>query len=341
MNVIEGAPGIEAVEYWHPAQGASNDDLAREFGDWDARKAYRVTGVRNRYVGNDRLSDMAAAAAEKLFQAHSVDRSTVDFLVLVTQTGDYLMPATACIVQDKLRLPHTCGAFDVNLGCSGYVYGLSIAKALLTSGAAKRLLLITGEKVAHINKNDRSSRVLFGEAAAATLLSRENIVAEIGGFDLGTDGAGYKNLIVEAGGTALPHSEETARGIVDEAGNVRSRDNLFMDGMEIFNFSMRTGPATIRAALEKNGVSQDQVTLFILHQANKMILETLRARMNIPKERFCIDLEEMGNTSSCTIPIALRNNMEKLGGGDKILLCGFGIGYSWASTVLTWRGKQK
>jgi 3-oxoacyl-[acyl-carrier-protein] synthase-3 len=162
-------------------------------------------------------------------------------------------------------------------------------------------------------------------------------VATIGEFDLGTDGAGYKNLIVEAGGTALPCSTDTAREVVDEAGNIRSRDNLFMDGMEIFNFSMRTGPATIRAALEKNNASQDDIACFILHQANKMILETLRTRLNVPKERFCIDLEEMGNTSSCTIPIALRNRMDTFKAGDRVLLCGFGIGYSWGSTVLTWR----
>lgn len=330
-------PGIETVEYWHPAEGISNADLAREFGDWDARKAFRVTGVRNRHVGKDLLSDMAVQAAEKLFAAHSIDRDTVDFLIVVTQTGDYLMPATACIVQNRLRLPHACGAFDINLGCSGYVYGLSVGKALLTSGMAKRLLLVTAEKVAHINPQDRSSRVLFGEAAAATLLSCENTVADIGEFDLGTDGAGYKNLIVEAGGTALPHSAETAREIADEAGNLRSKDNLFMDGMEIFNFSMKTAPTTIRAALEKNGVTQDDIRLFIPHQANKMILETLRTKMEIPPDRFCIDLENMGNTSSCTIPIALRDRMDTLQAGDRILLCGFGIGYSWGSTVLTWR----
>ena len=328
MDSAEKKPGIEAIEYWHPDRGTTNDDLAREFGNWDAKKAYRVTGVRNRYVGDVRLSDMAVKAAEKLFQIHSVDRSTIDFLIVVTQTGDYLMPATACLVQDKLRLSTGCGAFDVNLGCSGYVYGLSTAKAFLASGATRRVLLTTAEKVTHLNKNDRSSRVLFGEAAAATLLScGENTLGTIGEFDLGTDGAGYKNLIVEAGGTALPRSEETAR----------EKDNLFMDGMEIFNFSMRTGPATISAALEKNGVSQDEIACFILHQANKMILETLRAKMNVPLERFCIDLEEMGNTSSCTIPIALRNRMETFKTGDKILLCGFGIGYSWGSTVLTWR----
>ena len=329
-------PGIEAIEYWHPAGEVTNEDLLREFGDWDARKAYRVTGVRSRHIGDEPLSDMAVAAAEKLFAVHAVDRATVDFLVVVTQTGDYLMPATACVVQNKLKLPLACGAFDVNLGCSGYVYGLAVAKSLLISGMATRLLLITAEKVVHINPRDRSSRVLFGEAAAATLLSCENAMAALGEFDLGTDGAGYRNLIVESGGTALPRSADTAREIVDEAGNIRSRDNLFMDGMEIFNFSMRTAPMTIRSALEKNGLTQEDIAFFVPHQANKMILETLRAKMDVPKERFCIDLENMGNTSSCTIPIALRDHMKNFQVDDKILLCGFGIGYSWGSTVLTW-----
>lgn len=338
MSALQDAqPGIEAIEYWLPDQVVTNEDLAREFCDWDPKKAWRATGIRERRVGPEPASDMAVQAAEKLFSLHSVDRSSIDFLLLVTQSRDYPMPATACIVQDKLGLPTSCGALDVTLGCSGYVYGLFMAKALLALGGCRRVLLITVEKISHLHPADRSTRVLLGEGATATLLSASNPIASIGNFDLGTDGRGYANLFVPAGGTALPHSPETARSVVDPAGNLHSQDTLFMDGMEIFSFSVREAPKTFRAALEKNGMTREDIALFVFHQANRMILETLRAKLDIDPSRFCIDLERVGNTSSCSIPIALRNRMDALKPGDNVLLCGFGIGYSWGSTVLKWR----
>ena len=331
------SPGLEALEYWLPEKELTNEDLAQEFDGLDPAKIFRSTGIRSRRVSSLPASDMAVRAAEKLFSRKGVDRGSVDFLFVVTQTCDHQMPATACIVQDKLKLSPSCGAADITLGCSGYVYALFLSKALLNSGQCRNVLLLTVEKVAHLHPKDRSTRVLLGEAATATLLSCSNPFAELKEFDLGTDGSGYKNLVVPAGGTALPRSAETARDIVDEAGNVRSLDTLHMDGMEIFNFSMQRAPATLEAVLQKNGLQKDEIDLFVPHQANKMILETLRVKMGIEKERYCLDLETTGNTSSCTIPIALRNRSAGLKPGDTIVLCGFGIGYSWGSAVLKWR----
>ena len=330
-------PGIEAIEYWLPPNVVANEDLAREFEDWDPQKAFRATGVRERHIGPESASDMVVNAAEKMFELHRIDRSSIDFLLLVTQSGDYQMPATACIVQDKLGLPQSCGAFDVVLGCSGYVYGLFLAKALLSSGSCRCVLLCTAEKVAHLHPRDKSTRVLLGEGATATLLSSSDPIAMIGEFDLGTDGRGAFDLYVPAGGSALPRSPETAREIVDESGNIRSQDTLYMNGMNIFSFSVREAPKTIEAALQKNGLTKDDVALFVPHQANKIILETLRTKLKVDPSRWCIDLERTGNTSSCSIPIALRNRMRELTPGDKVLLCGFGIGCSWGTTVLDWR----
>ena len=337
MSSNDRTPGLEALEYWLPNRELTNEDLANEFEGLEPSKILRSTGIRSRRVGPEPASDMAVQAAEKLFSRHDVDRRDIDFLLLVTQTGDHAMPATACIVQHKLKLPISCGALDVNLGCSGYIYALFLAKALLNSGQCRRLLLLTVEKVAHLHPKDRSTRVLLGEAATATLLSRTNAFAALGEFELGTDGSGYKNLIVPAGGTALPRSATTAQETADDAGNVRSQDTLHMDGLEIFNFSMQRVPGLIDAVLEKNGLAKEDIALFVLHQANKMILETLRTKLGIDKERYCIDLEATGNTSSCTLPIALHNRTGALKQGDKVLLCGFGIGYSWGATVLQWR----
>lgn len=333
------SPGIESLEYWLPDSVIRNEDLAAEFTDWDPQKAFRATGIRERRFGAEPASEMAVRAAERLLDAHGTNRDDIDFLLLVTQTGDHQMPATACIVQNKLRLPLECGALDVNLGCSGYIYGLFLAKALLSSRQCRKILLLTVEKISHLHPKDKSTRVLLGEAATATLLSCDNPVAVLGEFDLGTDGSGYSNLIVPAGGTALPRSSETARETTDEYGNVRSQDTLYMNGMEIFNFSLRRAPKTIEATLRKNRLTLEDIALFVPHQANRTILETLRTKLDIDASRYCIDLERTGNTSSCSIPIALRNRTDTLRPGDNILLCGFGIGYSWGATVLKWRRK--
>ena len=338
MTPQEITPGIEAIEYWLPPEVVTNEDLAKEFSDWSPQKAFRATGIRQRHIGREPASDMIVHAAEKLFDLHNTDRSSIDCLLVVTQTRDYPMPAAACIVQDKLGLSKSCAAMDIMMGCSGWVYALYVARALLASGSCRRLLLCTAEKTCHQHPKDKSTRVTFGEAATATLLSCcENPLATLGEFDLGTDGSGALNLYVPAGGSALPRSPETARETVDESGNVHSLDTLFMDGMEIFSFSTREAPKTIDAALAKNGLTRDDVALFVLHQANRMILETLRGKMQIDPERWVIDLEDIGNTSSCTIPIALRNRMNGLKAGDNVLISGFGIGYSWASAVLKWR----
>lgn len=330
-------PGIEAIEYWLPPGLVTNEDLARELDGWDPEKAFRSTGIRERHVGPEPASEMVTNAAEKLIERHQLDRNAIDLILLVTQTADYPMPATSCIVQDKLGLPNGCAAMDVTLGCSGYVYGLWLAKSLLASGACHHVLLCTSEKVGHLHPKDKATRALLGEAATATLLSCGDTLATLGEFDLGTDGRGHVDLLVPAGGSALRRSPETAREIVDESGNVRSLDTLHMDGMKIFSFSVREAPKTIEAALTKNGLTKDDVALFVPHQANKMILETLRSKLKVDPARWHIDLEHTGNTSSCSIPIALRDRMHELRPGDKVLLCGFGIGYSWGTTILDWR----
>lgn len=304
---------------------------------WSASKIYHKTGIRSRPVVKDELvSDLAVGAAERLFEEHGVDRSSVDFLLLCTQSPDYFLPTTACLIQNRLGLPLAMGALDFNLGCSGFIYGLTLAQGLLSTGAASKVLLIMSETYSrHIHPMDKSTRTIFGDAATATLLDADDL-PRIGKFVLGTDGSGAPNLVLPAGGMAHPRSEETAKEVTDEAGNVRSMDNLYMNGPEIFSFTLRAVPDLVRQTLKKNGLSAGEIDLYVFHQANRFILENLRDRLEIPEERFYIDVEETGNTVSATIPIALRNALNKglTRKDSKVLLAGFGVGYSWGATVL-------
>lgn len=304
---------------------------------WTANKILRKTGIASRPIAGEMLaSDMAVNAAESLFEEYDIDRNSIDYLLLCTQSPDYYLPTTACMVQDRLGLPIRIGALDFNLGCSGFVYGLSMAKGLIAGGVAKKVLLITSETYTkHIHPMDRSTRTIFGDGASATLICQEDL-AQIGRFSLGTDGSGYRNLIVPSGGMALPRTAETAQEETDESGNVRSKNNLYMNGPEIFSFTLRAVPGMVKEVLEKNGLTQQDIDLFVFHQANRFILETLRDKLSIPHDRFVIDVEDIGNTVSSTIPIALKRATARgqIKKGSKILIAGFGVGYSWGATVL-------
>lgn len=330
---------VMRIQCFFPVKQIKNEDLAVLYNDpkWAAQKIYRKTGIHSRSIVKDELvSDLAVKVGELLIQEYGIDRNTIDFLLLCTQSPDYFLPTTACLVQDRLGLSTTSGALDFNLGCSGYIYGLSLAKGLLSTGTASKLLLIMSETYSrHIHPLDKSTRAIFGDGAAGTLLEKEDI-DKIGKFVLGTDGSGGANLIVPSGAMALPRSSETAKEEKDEGGNIRSKDNLYMNGPEIFSFTLRAVPPLIEQTLEKNGVLRDEIDLYIFHQANRFILENLRDRIEIPENKFYIGMEETGNTVSATIPIALRNAMDtgRIEEGMKVLIAGFGVGYSWGATVL-------
>lgn len=333
--------GILAIEYDLPKHSITNDALAELYPDWTAEKIQKKTGIVSRHVvmSGECVSDMACRAAEKLFDKHQIERRQIDFIILVTQTPDYILPTTACILQDRLHLPISCGAIDVNLGCSGFIYGLKLAKSLCASGEANKVLLITGDMYSqHIHPMDKSTRTIFGDGVAAALIGEGG--SKIGMFDIGTDGAGYDRLIIPAGGARLPRSDETAMETTDDSGCVRTKNHIYMNGAEIFNFSINAVPLTISNVLQKNDVVLENIDWFVFHQANKYMLDYLRKKMRIPAEKFIIDMEDTGNTVSATIPIALKRSDNKrcFEMYDKILLCGFGVGLSWGSTIITYGG---
>jgi 3-oxoacyl-[acyl-carrier-protein] synthase-3 len=337
---------VTAIEYRLPETILNNDELAARFGDWTPEKISDKTGITERHIakGDECASDLAVEACQKLFECHACRREDIDFLLLCTQSPDYFLPTTACMVQDRLGLPTTCGALDFNLGCSGFVYGLGLAKGLIETAQAKNVLLVTAETYSKfIHDNDRSVRTIFGDGAAATLVQAVDISdgtpdEPIGTFIYGTDGRGAKNLIVPIGGMReRSHSADESH--VDEFGNERALSNLYMNGGEIFSFTLRAVPEAVDRLLETMRLQLNDIDLIVFHQANRYMLDHLRKKLKIPEEKFVVSMEHVGNTVSSTIPIALSDAAKsgRLKNGQRVMIVGFGVGYSWAATVIRWR----
>lgn len=332
---------IHAIEYVLPEARLENEALAAELGgDWSAEKIETKTGIRARHVAaeGECSSDLAVRAAEKLFASGACAAADIDFVLLCTQTPDYVLPTTACVVQHRLGIPTSAGALDFNLGCSGFVYGLSLAKGLVETGQAKNVLFLTAETYTKlIHPGDRSVRTLFGDAAAATLVRAvEDATTHVGPFVFGTDGRGAENLIVPTGGYREPRSPASAAVTEDESGNLRSRDHLFMNGSEIFAFTLNSVPKAVNALLEREGCKLEDVDLFVFHQANEFMLEHLRKKVKIPKEKFVVAMQDVGNTVSATIPLAIKSAVEagRVSKGARVMCVGFGVGYSWAACMV-------
>jgi 3-oxoacyl-[acyl-carrier-protein] synthase III len=333
---------IKGISYYLPERVLTNEQLASEFPDWTIEKIQEKTGIHCRHIAaeGECASDLGVMACRELFDSGICQPEDIDFLLLCTQSPDYYLPTSACLMQEELGLPTSSGALDFNLGCSGYIYGLGLAKGLVETGQARNILLVTAETYSkHINVGDRSVRTLFGDAAAATLLGTGPVgCCGIGPFVYGTDGRGGKNLIVPAGALRQPRSRETAIVALDDQGNSRSLDNIFMDGPEIFTFTLNSVPPLIAATLEKASYSMEDIDYFVFHQANLYMLESLRRKIRIPKEKFLTSFEDCGNTVSSTIPIVLKNMTERgvIRSGHRVMLVGFGVGYSWGATIISW-----
>jgi 3-oxoacyl-[acyl-carrier-protein] synthase-3 len=331
---------ITAIRPALPEGTLDNEQLASEYEGWSADKIYAKTGIRTRRIAapDECASDLALRAAQTLIGDERLDPASVDFLLYCTQTPDYILPTTACVLQHRLGLSMSCGALDFNLGCSGYVYGLGLAKALIESGQARTILLLTADTYSKlINPADKSVRTLFGDGATATLIVASEEDSLIGPFVYGTDGAGAENLIVPTGGARRTVVAQ-AELVPDDSGNARTVNDLYMNGAEVFNFTLRMVPDAVERLLAKAGVSQESIDLFVFHQANRFMLEHLRKKLRIPPEKFVIAMEDVGNTVSSSIPIALHQAQQdgRLKPGALVMLVGFGVGYSWGATLVRW-----
>lgn len=333
-------PYIAGIRMALPERTLSNEELAQEFSGWTAARIHEKTGIRERRIADRKTcaSDLSTRAVRELFDEQLAEPNQIDFLLNCTQTPDYLLPPTACLLQERLGLPRDCGALDFNLGCSGFVYGLGLAKGLIETDQAKTVLLVTADTYSRlIHPQDRSTRTLFGDAAAATLIRTGDSDSLIGPFHYGTDGSGAENLIVRTGGMKKRHIAD-AKAFTDDMGNCRTENDLFLDGREVFHFALDVVPGAVQSLLDQTGLKMDDIDLFVFHQANRFMLEHLRLELEIPSARFLIAMENVGNTVSASIPIALHKAMasDRLKEGDIVMLVGFGVGYSWAATLLQW-----
>lgn len=327
-----------------PENTLTNDALVSANPGWDSEKIFERTGIRTRRVAGEKetAADLGYCAADKLLKSLNFDRESIDAVLFCTQTPDYLFPASACLLQTRLNLPTTCAAFDFNLGCTGFVYGLWLARALVESQSAKNVLLIVGDTCSKLcNPHDLTTVVLFGDGSGAALISAspDGAIATFSPVLVGTDGRGAANLILPAGGARNPHSPLTGQIRADDKGNLRSDDQIFMNGAEIFNFTLQRVVSGVLQLLDKNQQRIEEIDLFLFHQANAFMLERLRKKLNIPIEKMPIILEQTGNTGCATIPLLIQHCQDNalLKPGDNCVLAGFGVGYSWAFTVLNWQ----
>jgi 3-oxoacyl-[acyl-carrier-protein] synthase-3 len=322
-----------------PERVETNDELAALFPKWDLDLIYSKTGIRSRHIAapGECASDLGVAAAEKLFREHGVDRESIDFLLFCTQTPDYPLPTTACLIQSRLGLRTSIGALDFNLGCSGFVYGLSLADGLIRGGAARRVLLITAETYSkYIHPEDRSLRPVFGDGAAATLIEASD-TASLSNFMFGTDGTAADALMVNEGG-ARPKEDA-----LQPRTRWRWESRLYMDGPGLIKITLDTVPQMIERVRQAGDVADSDIDLYLVHQATHKLLEHLRQDMELDEERMPTVLRDYGNTVSSTIPIIMSElrSSGRLRRGTRCLLAGFGVGFSWAGCLWTetWENK--
>lgn len=330
--------GIRAMAYHLPLNRQDNQALAHHHPTLNPQKLMAKTGIEARHIAasGELASDLAVAAAQGLFNQAELSPGMIDHLIFCTQAPDYFLPTTAAMIHHRLGLRDDAGSVDINLGCSGFIHGLGLAAGLIGTGQADRVLLLTADTYSKfIADDDISTRSIFGDAGAAVVVEAGHGV--LGPFQYGTDGGGAANLIVATGGLRQP-SEQADGSYRNAIGERRAGAPLFMNGPEIFNFTLGAVPKAMTAVLTKAGLTIDAVDLFVFHQANAMMLEALRRKMGLPVDKFFVSLSETGNTVSSTIPIALCQAVAsgRLRPGHRVLSIGFGVGYTWAATVMEW-----
>ncbi len=325
---------IAGVSACVPREVEENRALALFSGE-EAEKFIASTGIERRHVSKEqRTSDLCYAAAEKLISDLKWKKEDIDVLVFVTQTPDYILPATSCLLQNRLKLNEDCYTLDISLGCSGWVYGLSVVSSLLSSGMMKKALFLCGDTTHTTSNEDKSTYPLFGAAGTATALE----FSESGGsfkFHFATDGSGCEAIIIPDGGFRNPFSEKSLEMIETEPGIKRSRLNTVLNGMDVFSFGISKAPETIMKLSERFGMKLDDVDYFLFHQANKFMNEKIRKKLKLPENKVPYSLKNFGNTSSATIILTLATELKKEGSTEKhtYIACGFGVGLSWASVA--------
>lgn len=327
--------GIIDIEYALPSKVLTNEELEQCFPFWTAEKIYKKTGIRLRHVAEKETAlDLAVEAAEKLLGKSTIDKKDVDCVIYVTQSPEYIMPSSACLLQERLGLDKHIHAFDINLGCSGYIYGLSIAKAFIESCMFANILLVTADTYSkYIHPQDRSTRTIFGDAATATLVGKRGW--SLGECEFGTDGSGSDLFVIRAGGMKMPKTEVMEEEYLRDD-SVCLDNHIYMDGPGIFDFTIREIPDNVARLLEKANLQKGDIDLFVFHQANAFMLDFLRRTLRIDLDKFYMNFSDIGNTVSSSVPIALKRAMQDsiMDKVNTVVISGFGVGLSWGTMIL-------
>jgi 3-oxoacyl-[acyl-carrier-protein] synthase-3 len=331
---------IEAIEYCLPAQVVSNTLLKRQYPSWDFTRLEERTGVFSRPIAQPQETalDFAEIATRRLLERGDIAREEIGAIIFCTETPDHPIPPNACILHGRLELPTTVMAFDIDLGCSGFVYGLGLAQGLIAGRVvAGKVLLINGDTYSRlIYPGDRATRVLFGDGSAVTVVAPAHGNAGVLDLHMATGGRYFRRFIVPAGGSRQPLSEATARVTKDRSGNERTPAHIEMDGLGVLTYFNRVIPPSVTELLARSSLTPADIKLFVFHQASRVALESISRILNLPPDKVVIDLEETGNLVSASIPVTLRRALDRkqVGPGDLVLLCGFGVGLSWGSVLV-------
>jgi 3-oxoacyl-[acyl-carrier-protein] synthase-3 len=322
-----------------PEAFVTNQDLREQNADWNLDLVQKRSGVYGRYVAaaDETALDLSCRACRDLFERSSDLPETIDALIFCTQSADYIMPPNACVLHKSLGLSERVMAFDVNLACSGFVYLLALAQSLVVSGMVENLLLVTADTYSkYIHRGDRSARVLFGDAAAATWVAADDTGRGIRDVLCGTAGQYFDKFIIPAGGCRIPKSSATSLARTDDSGNTRSDENIHMAGRDILAFVNSRIPKNVRELLNRNALEMGDVDQFFFHQASSMILDSLTRLLRLKDDQVFRNLKNIGNTVSASLPIAIKEALDTgaISRNDTLVLCGFGVGLSWGSVLL-------
>ncbi|MDR1154062.1 MAG: ketoacyl-ACP synthase III [Bacteroidales bacterium] len=328
--------GISAMAACVPPKVSYSRDLTGLMSETEIEKTIESVGIREkRFAAEDVCaSDLCYRAATQLIHDNGIDPESIDVLIFLSQTSDYRIPATAPILQQRLGLAQTTACFDINLGCSGFVYALSTAFAYASAKNVNRVLLLVGETFSRItSQRDRVNAPLYGDAGTATLVGKEDCGRSF--FSLHSDGTGKDAVMIPAGGMRNPANTGNLEEKEAEDGNIRSDSQIYMDGLAVFNFAMRVVPKNIREILEQSGVALEEIDWLIFHQANKFMTDFFVKKLKIPagKAPYCLD--RYGNTSSASVPLTVVSELYGKPGKQQVLMSGFGAGLSWASAILS------
>ncbi len=332
---------IKAMHYCLPTTRLTNQELEDRFTAKAIKSITRMSGVKERRIVTDGItaSDLAFVAAKRLLESYHIKAEEIDLIIYCSQTGDHQIPATSCILHHRLKLPEHCGAFDLNQGCSTYIFGLATAEGYIASGRAKKVLLLNAEALTSIiHPQDRGLIPLHGDGAVATLIEATNDDTGICFVDMGVDGSGYKHLIVPASGARIPKSDKTKIEIKDDSNCIRTDEHLYMNGPAVFHFSIYKVPEAIQSALDKWKITIDEIDLVLLHQANKMMLDQIYRKINVPVEKQFYFSETVGNLSGASLPCLLAEAWRsgKIAPDSQTLICAFGAGLSWGTIIIKW-----